>query len=73
MKPLLISTGRAADWKDKYFERKKIENKIWAKINKTINFFTLPFSAYPVRGRFLIVKTQKKKKDYSKKLKAPVV
>jgi AAA+ ATPase superfamily predicted ATPase len=34
MKPLLISTGRAADGEDKYFERKSIENKIWSKIKQ---------------------------------------
>lgn len=34
MEPLLISTGRAADGKDKYFERKKIETKIWSKIKQ---------------------------------------
>lgn len=34
MEPLTISTGRAADGKDKYFERTTIENKIWAKIKQ---------------------------------------
>jgi uncharacterized protein len=34
MEPLSISTGRAADGKDKYFERKDIEAKIWSKINQ---------------------------------------
>jgi hypothetical protein len=34
MKPLLISTGRAADGEDKYFQRKSIENKIWSKIKQ---------------------------------------
>ena len=37
MKPLLISTGRAADGKDKYFERKSIETKIWSKIKQKEN------------------------------------
>ena len=32
MEPLSISTGRAADGKDKYFARKNIEAKIWSKI-----------------------------------------
>jgi hypothetical protein len=34
MRPLLISTGRVADGKDKYFERPSIENKIWSKIEQ---------------------------------------
>lgn len=34
MEPLSISTGRAADGKDKYFERKNIETKIWSKIKQ---------------------------------------
>ncbi len=37
MKPLSISTGRAADGKDKYFERKHIETKIWSKIKQQEN------------------------------------
>ena len=37
MKPLLISTGRAADGKDKYFERISIETKIWSKIKQKEN------------------------------------
>ena len=32
MEPLTISTGRAADGKDKYFRRKNIETKVWSKI-----------------------------------------
>ncbi len=34
MKPLAISTGRAADGKDTYFGRQNIEEKIWAKIGQ---------------------------------------
>jgi len=34
MKPLLISTGRAADGENKYFERIRIETKIWSKIKQ---------------------------------------
>lgn len=34
MDPLIISTGRAADGKEKYFERPKIEKKIWHKIKQ---------------------------------------
>ncbi len=34
MEPLSISAGRAADGKDKYFNRDSIEKKIWAKINQ---------------------------------------
>lgn len=34
MDPLIISTGRAADGKDKYFGRPNIEKKIWAKIKQ---------------------------------------
>jgi hypothetical protein len=34
LKPLMISTGRAADGKDKYFERPNIENRIWSKIKQ---------------------------------------
>ena len=34
MEPLLISTGKAADGKDKYFRRKSIEVKIWSKISQ---------------------------------------
>ena len=34
MRPLLMSTGRAADGKDTYFQRKSIETKIWTKIKQ---------------------------------------
>lgn len=34
MKPLMTSTGKAADGDDQYFEGKNIERKIWAKINQ---------------------------------------
>lgn len=34
MEPLSISTGKAADGKDKYLERKNIEIKIWSKIKQ---------------------------------------
>ena len=34
MEPLLVSTGKAADGKDKYFERKNIQTKIWSKIKQ---------------------------------------
>jgi AAA+ ATPase superfamily predicted ATPase len=37
MEPLMISTGRPADGKDKYFERPNIENKIWFKIKQKEN------------------------------------
>ena len=37
MKPLIISTGKAADGEDKYFERKNIETKIWSKVKKHEN------------------------------------
>lgn len=34
LEPLYSSTGRAADGKDKYFQRKNIEKRIWSKIKK---------------------------------------
>ena len=34
MKSLLISTGRAADGDEKYFERITIERKTWSKIKQ---------------------------------------
>ena len=34
MDPLIISTGRAADGKEKYFGRPNIEKKIWSKIKQ---------------------------------------
>ncbi len=34
MKPLSISAGRAADGEDKYFERMRVETKIWSKIKR---------------------------------------
>jgi uncharacterized protein len=37
MEPLSLSTGRAADGKDKYFQRKSIETKIWTKIHQKEN------------------------------------
>ncbi len=37
MEPLFISTGRAADGKDKYFERLNVERKIWLKIKRKEN------------------------------------
>ncbi|MCD4655168.1 hypothetical protein K8T06_14700, partial [bacterium] len=34
LKPLFLSTGKAADGKHRYYKRKSIERKIWSKIKQ---------------------------------------